>query len=311
MKPTKELLTMSLVMVFLFSLTWISVTSASPATYFYVDPSYIEGTPTGKFQVAINVADAPLSYAWEIQLSWDPERLELLSVEEGDFLHRWQENPFPPPDYLPAYQTKLAATPLNEANSEGEILAACTLVSSLPMSAWASGDGYLCKLTFLAQHSGAAFLSLHDTRLWDHIEADYPAATYYADVDGLVDATDFFFAGLEGWGLKVNGNAGLGKGHGLEAPVGEPNLLETYLSNTGTFAVNVQSFIEIRDSAGYWLATIPSSTVLLQPGESTILSATWTVPGAGVYYVTAYSFFGEVSPTIQSGFSRTLRITAV
>jgi len=302
---------MSLVMVFLFSLTLISVTSASPATYFYVDPSYIEGTPTGKFQVAINVADAPLSYAWEIQLSWDPERLELLSVEEGDFLHRWQENPFPPPDYLPAYQTKLAATPLNEANSEGEILAACTLVSSLPMSAWASGNGYLCKFTFLAQHSGAAFLNLHDTRLWDHIEADYPAATYYADVDGLVDATNFFFAGLEGWGLKVNGNAGLGKGHGLESTVGEPNLLETYLSNPGTFAVNVQSFIEIRDSAGYWLATIPSSTVLLQPGESIILSATWTVPGVGVYYVAAYSFFGEVSPTIQSGFSRTLRITAV
>jgi hypothetical protein len=179
------------------------------------------------------------------------------------------------------------------------------------MSQWASGNGYLVSLTFLAQHSGAAFLDLKDTRLWDHIETGYPAATYYPDVDGLVDATNFFLAGLDGWKLKVNGNAGLGKGHGLEAPVGQSNLLETYLTNTGTFAVYVRSFIEIRDSAGYWLATIPSSTVLLQPGESTTLSATWTAPGAGVYYVAAYSFFGEVGPTIQDGFSRTLRLTVV
>jgi len=298
-------------MVFLVSLTMIGVTSASPATYFYVDPSYVQGTPTGKFEVAINVADAPASYAWEIRLSWDPERLELLSVEEGDFLHRWVENPFPPPDYFPAYATSFAKTPLNEANVEGEILATCTLVGALPMSAWASGNGYLFKLTFLAQATGAAHLDLHDTRLWDHIEATYPAATYYPDVDGLVDATNFFFAGLTGWKLKINGKAGLGKGVGLEATVGEPNLLETYLYNPGTFAVYVQSFIEIRDSAGYWIATIPSSIVLLQPGESTIFGVTWTAQGAGVYYITAYSFFGELSPTIQDGFSRSMRLKAI
>ncbi len=306
MKPTKELLAMSLVMVFLVSLTIINATSASPATYFYVDPSYIEGTPTGKFEVAINVADAPPSYAWEIHLSWNPERLELLSVEEGDFLHRWIENPFPPPDYYPAYATTFAKTPLNEANAEGKILATCTLVSALPMSEWASGNGYLFKLTFLAEASGAAHLELYQTRLWDHIEAGNPAATYYPDVDGLVDATNFFFAGLIGWKLKVNGNAGVGK-----TTVGEPNLLETYLSNTGSFAVNVQAFIEIRDSAGYWLATIPLGTTLLQPGESTISSATWTAQEAGVYYTTAYSFFGEISPTIQSGFSKTYKLRAV
>lgn len=310
MKSIKQLLILPLVTIFLFSLPLIHVTSASPTT-FYVDPSYLQGTPTGKFEVAINIADAPPSYAWEVRLSWDTNRLALLSVEEGDFLHRWEYDEFDPTIKYPKYPTALAKTPISEANVEGEILVVCTLVGPLPMSVWASGNGYLFKLTFLAKASGAAFLDLHDTRLWDHMDAGYPAATYYSDVDGLVDATNFFFAGLSGWKLKVNGNAGLGKGHGLEATAGAPNLLETYVYNGGTFAANVQSFVEIRDSAGYWIATIPSSTVLLQPGESIVFSATWTAPGIGVYYISAYSYFGEVSPTILGDFSRTLRLTVV
>ena len=311
MKPTKELLILPLITIFLLNLSLIHVTSASPATYFYVAPSYLQGTPTGKFEVAINISEAPPSYAWEVRLSWDTERVALLSVEEGDFLHRWEYDEFDPTIKYPKYPTGFAKTHINEANVQGEVLVACTLVGPLPTSVWASGNGYLFKLTFLAKASGAAFLDLHDTRLWDHIEAGYPAATYYGDVDGLVDATNFFSAGLTGWKLKVNGNAGLGKGHGLEAAVGVPNMLESYVYNGGTFAVNAQTFFEIRDSAGYWLATIPSSTVLFQPGESIRFSATWTAPGTGVYYVTAYSYFGELSPTIQSGFSRTLRINVV
>ncbi len=311
MKPTKELLTMSLVTIFLASLTLINVTSASPATYFYVDPSYMQGTPTGKFEVAINVADAPPSYAWEIRLGWDPERLELLSVGEGDFLHRWVENPFPPPDYLKMYQTSFAYTPLSEANVEGEILVTCTLVGALPMGAWASGNGYLFKLTFLAQARGGATLNLFDTRLYDHLVAGYPAATYYPDVDGLVDTTNFFFAGLDGWKIKVNGKAGVSETGGLKTNVGDPNLLEASIKNSGSFDAYVQAFFEIRDSAGYWLATIPTSATLLPSGGSIKLSATWTASGIGMYYITAYSFYGELSPNIQDGFSRTVRLNAV
>lgn len=311
MKPTKELLTMPLVMVFLVSLTMINVTSASPATYFYVDPAYMQGTPTGKFQVAINVAEAPASYSWEIRLGWDPNRLELLSVSEGDFLHRWVANPFPPPDYLKQYTTSFAYTPLSEANAAGEILVTCTLVGALPVSAWASGNGFLFSLTFLAQARGGAILDLFDTRLWDHMDAGYPAATYYPDVDGLVDTSNFLFAGLDGWKLKVNGKAGVSVEGGLKTNVGEPNLFEANLKNSGTFDAYARVFFEIRDSAGYWIATIPTDTTLLSPGDSIILSATWTATGVGTYYITAYSFFGELSPTIQGSFSRTLRLRAV
>jgi len=311
MKPTKVLMMMSFVMVFLVSLTVVNVTSASPATYFYVDPPYTQGTPTGKFQVAINVADAPPSYAWEISLSWDPDRLQLLSIEEGDFLHRWEENPFPPPDYFKKYNTILAFTPLGEANAAGKILATCTLVGPLPMSVWASGNGYLFKLTFLAQARGGATLDLFNTRLYDHIEAGWPAATYYPDVDGLVDCSSFFFAGLDGWKLKVNGKAGVSQEGGLKTNVGEPNLFEANVKNSGSFDAYVQAFFEIRDSAGYWLATIPSGIELLPSGASTTLSVTWTANGVGSYYITAYSFYGELTPTIQDGFSRTVRLRAV
>jgi len=306
MKLTKKLLYTSIAVVFLVSMALVNVASASPDTHFWVNPPYIAGTPDGEFEVAINVADAPETFAWEVYLSWDPDRLELVGVEEGDFLHRWETNPFPPPDYFPKYATSIAYTPLDEANLEGEIIVTCTLIGSAP---WAPGDGLLMSLEFLVQAEGAAHLDLFNTRLWDHMEAGYPAPTYYPNEDGLVDATSFFYAGLAGWKLKVNGKAGVGLG--LKTTVGTENLLEAKFKNTGNFDAYVQAFFEIRDSAGYWIDTIPSSTVLLTAGGSTTLSATWTADGAGVYYITAYSFYGELAPTIPDGFSRTLRIRAV
>ncbi len=310
MKLTKTLLYTSLIMVFLVSMTMLNAVSASPETHFWVGPAYLSGTPEGKFESAINVADAPPSYSWEIYLSWDPDRLELVGVAEGDWLHRWEPNPFPPPPAFPKYTTTMAYTPLDEANVEGEIIITCTLVAALPQGAWASGDGTLVNLEFIVQATGAAHLDLFDTRLWDHVDdSGYPAPTYYPNEDGLVDATSFFYAGLAGWKLKINGKAGVGTG--LKTTVGTANLLEAMFENAGNFDAIVQAFFEIRDSAGYWIATIPSGTASLTAGGTTTLSATWTATSAGVYYVTAYSFYGELAPSIPNGFSRTLRIKAV
>jgi len=328
MKLTK-LLQASLIVLFLASVTMINVSLASPATHFYIDPSLIQGTPEGKIQIAIRVADAPPSFSWEIHLSWDSEHLQLpvykvwdpilgkwaliTNITEGDFLHRWEANPFPPPDYTPKYATKIAYTSPDQANLNGEIIVSGTLVGAYPQSEWASGDGWLFSIIFTVHAEGAAHLNLFDTRLWDHLAGDppYPAPTYYPNEDGLVDATSFFYAGLDGWKLKVNGKAGVGKGEGLATTVGTANVLEAFVSNPGTFAVYVQAFFEIRDSTGYWLATVPSSTVLLPSGGSTTFSATWTAKGAGVYYITAYSLYGPLTPNIQDSFSRTLRLKAV
>jgi len=138
----------------------------------------------------------------------------------------------------------------------------------------------------------------------------YPAATYYDSEDGLVDATNFFYAGLSNWKLKVNKAAG--EGLGLKSAVGKENLLEAWVDNTGNFDVDVQVFFEIRDSVGACVAIIPSSIASLPAGESIKLSGTWTATRTGYYYFTAYSFYSappDVSTvTIPDGFSQTIRL---
>ncbi len=196
---------------------------------------------------------------------------------------------------------------MDEANAEGEIIIGCSLIGEVP---WASGDGWLVSLVFLVEAEGSCVLDLSNTRLWDHMEGEYPAPTYYPNFDGLVEATSFYNAGLAEWKLKVNRAAGIGKGH--KSTVGEENLLEAHVTNTGNFDVDVQVFFEIMDAAGFSVATIPSSIVTLPSGGLAILSGTWTADSPGYYYITAYAFNSAppvvTTRTIADGFSRTLRL---
>ena len=317
----KNVLWMSVIVMLLVSVTMINIASASPDTYFSVDPSYIAGTPTGKFQVDIRVTDAPDSYAWYICLSWNPDRLELIpfglnpvtgfqvDIMEGDFLDRHYWDPWWE-EWIVPHVTSFIYVPLDEANAEGEITIGCSLVGDEP---WTSGDGWLCTLNFLAEAAGAAHLDLFDTRIVGYPLDDegYPTATYYDNEDGLVEATLFYHAGLAGWELKVNGKAGVSVGGGLKTTVGTENLLEARVANDGDFNINVQVFFEIRDSMGFLEAIIPSSIDPLPTGTSTTVSATWIAEDPDVYYITAYSFYGELAPTSQSGISKTLRLKAV
>jgi len=167
-------------------------------------------------------------------------------------------------------------------------------------------------LGFVVKALGSSVLDLFDTRLWDHIdpETGYPAPNYYPNEDGFVEATNFYNAGLAEWKLKVNKAAGIGKGH--KSTVGKENLLEAYVTNTGNFDVDVQAFFEIRDAAGYWIATIPSNNASMPAGGTTKLSGTWTAGNPDYYYITAYSFYSAPpfvpTPTILDGFSRTLSL---
>jgi len=164
----------------------VKVTLASPATYFFVDPLEVRDVQPGNtFSIRINVSEAPTSYAWEVYLNWDRTLLNVSSIEEGDFLHRWEANPFPPPDYLKKYPTSFAYTPLNEANATGQMLIDCALVGSLPTGEWASGNGWLATLNFTVKTAGSTLLNLFSARLWDHIVGDYPASTSYPNYDGF------------------------------------------------------------------------------------------------------------------------------
>jgi len=164
----------------------INVASASPSTYFLVDPPEVRDVlRSNTFSIRINVSDAPRTYAWEVYLNWDRTLLNVSSIEEGDFLHRWEQNPFPPPDFLPKYSTSFAPTPLNESNAKGEMLVDCTLVGALPETDWASGNGWLATLNFTVKSEGSTLLNLFGTRLWDHVEAGYPASTPYPNYDSF------------------------------------------------------------------------------------------------------------------------------
>ena len=310
----KNVLWTFIIVTLLVGVTMVNVASATPDTYFSVDPPLIQGTPEGKFEVNVTITGAPDTYAWSIYVSWDPDRLELVNVNEGDFLHRWKWIPVPPPgQWVPKYSTGFAYVPLDEANVEGEIIIGCTLTGDPATADWASGDGWLCTLEFLVQAEGAAHLNLFNTRLADHLDAEgYPAYTLYDNVDGLVDATSFYYAGLAGWELKVNGKSGTSVGGGLKTTVGTPNLLEAKVENIGSFSVYAQAFFEIRDFKHVPIGPpieADQGIVLMESGDLDIFSVEWTAEEeAGVYYITAYLFYGELTPDVPDGFSRTLRL---
>ncbi len=164
----------------------VNITSASPDTTIFVDPSEVRDIePPNTFSIRINVSEAPPTYAWQFHLNWDRTLLNVSSVQEGDFLHRWIENPFPPPDYVPAYSTSFGYTPLNEANTEGETLVTCTLLAPLPTGEWAIGSGWLATLNFTVKSTGSTLLNLWGTSLWDHVVGEDIVPTAYPNNDSF------------------------------------------------------------------------------------------------------------------------------
>ncbi len=288
-----------LVAFLLVSINKVDVAAASETTQFFVDPLEVTDVmPPNEFLITINVTEAPESFSWEISLSWDPDLLELASVEEGDFLHRWMWDEWEE-EWVPAYPTALVYTPLDEANLNGEIKVGCSLIGNVP---WASGDGWLCTFDFTVETGGLCFLDLFNTKLFDHFWQGSPAPTNYPNVDSFTNVE----ACLVDWKLKVNHAAGIGIGH--KSDVGEPNLLEARANNTGAYDVYVQAMFEILDSAGDLVTIVPSGIVRLAPGEATVVDGYWTADESGIYYITAYLFYGAMYKMIPDGFSRTLSL---
>ncbi len=165
----------------------VNVTSAPQGTNIFVDPDEVTDVlPSSTFLVRINISDAPATYTWQFRLSWDRTLLNVSKVEEGDFLHRWQDNPFPPPDQLPLYETSLTYTPFSQANTNGEILVSSTLLATLPLGDWATGNGWLATLNFTVKSTGSTLLDLFNTTLHDHIDdSGHPASSPYPNSDGF------------------------------------------------------------------------------------------------------------------------------
>ncbi len=182
MRLIRKLLGLSILIILAVDISMVSmipavnVALADPATYIYVDPALVTGTPPGSAlpKIFVNVTDAPSTYSWEIRLEWDSNLLNLSRVTETEFLKR------------DMYTTSFQYTPLDEANLNGEIVVSCSLQGDVP---WASGNGGLCWFGFKVKAAsyGSTLLNLEETRLADHTEGDppYPAYTYYPNNDGF------------------------------------------------------------------------------------------------------------------------------
>jgi len=179
----KTLFSIILIMFLLASTNKVDITSASPATYLYVGPSVVKGvTPTNSFNINISVTAAPQIYAWEIFFEWDPALLNVSSIKEGDFLHRWDIDPFTG-EKTPKYTTTFLFSPsFSVANLQGSIKVVCSLLGDVP---WSSGDGWLLTFGFTVKAYGSSVLKLFKTSLYDHFEAGSPAPTYYSNNDGF------------------------------------------------------------------------------------------------------------------------------
>jgi len=190
MKLVKKYSSSLLVMVLFISMSMtaiismINVTFASPATNIYVNPSVVSGVmPPNTFKINISVTDAPASYAWDLFIEWDPALLNVSSIREGDFLHRWVWDPWEE-KWVPQYITTLLYSPVafDEANRQGRMSVVCSLLGDVP---WASGNGWLLELSFKVLAQGSSLLNLFDTRLYDHSEGGAPAPTFYPNNDGF------------------------------------------------------------------------------------------------------------------------------
>jgi len=142
-------------------------------TYFWIDPERnIYGDPGGAFSIAINIANAPTTYAWGLKLSYNTTVLNVTGASEGDWLSG-------------AGSTSFFSTPPAAANAQGYIAIEDTLIGP---SAGANGNGWLCNVTFQILAVGRSALSLDDTFLLDLnlVKTDYP------NNDGYFCANDAF-----------------------------------------------------------------------------------------------------------------------
>jgi hypothetical protein len=131
-------------------------------TYFWINPERnIYGDVTDTFDIEINIANAPATFAWGLKLSWNTSVLNVTGASEGTFLSQGM------------YPTSFFSTPPGVANGVGSMAIECTAITPNPGN---SGNGWLCNVTFLVVGSGRSALSLDDTFLVDLslVSTDYP-----------------------------------------------------------------------------------------------------------------------------------------
>jgi len=152
--PTLLLLVLSTVMVPAGTASPIlAIAHASSTTTIYLDPPTVNGTAIGvnnTVTVNIRIRDAPNIQGWQAGMIFNPDLLECMGFEEGEFLKRFQG---PQGTYF-----------VNGTidNAAGVITAyACTLLGEY----YASGNGQLANATFKVKAPGVSDLHLREVKV--------------------------------------------------------------------------------------------------------------------------------------------------
>ena len=130
--------------------SWVNI-AQSATTAVSVVPQLIRANLGQSFSIDVTVSDVVDLYAWEIELSWEPSLLGVISVVEGTFLKLGGDTFF-------IY---------NVNDTQGHILIDCTLIGQI---VGVNGNGVLATVTFLVLSVGETPLDLHDEVLLDHNE---------------------------------------------------------------------------------------------------------------------------------------------
>jgi len=123
-----------IVAAFLVTMTSVNL-SYAPGAVISMNPQTVVANPGDTFTISIDIESVVDCYAWEVEIAWEPELLELVSVTEGPFL-------------AGAGPTFFAST---VDQLFGTAMFGSTLFGPIP---GASGGGQLAYLEFLVQEAG-------------------------------------------------------------------------------------------------------------------------------------------------------------
>ncbi|MEM2912700.1 MAG: cohesin domain-containing protein [Candidatus Bathyarchaeia archaeon] len=140
-----------LLCIMFFGVDSLTELFASPAATIYVHPAESD-VPVGQtFNIEVKISEGLDIYGWEFKLKWNPYLLDVVKVDEGDFLKKGGDTFF--------------ASKTN--NTAGSILVYCTLLGNV---SGVNGNGTLATVQFKAEGQGESKLSIYETTLINALE---------------------------------------------------------------------------------------------------------------------------------------------
>jgi hypothetical protein len=230
------------------------------------------------FTVDINIQDVVDLYSYEVKLGYNPDILEIVSIEEGPFIIEQTTSPYDPPTVW--------STIINEY--DGWCYAACVTLGKYP---GITGSGTLFNVTFNVIDPGECDLDLYNSLLLDSTAASISH-----------DVTDGYFSCLDRANL-LRRSAWPEHHHFVVSKDEDFNgthanqTLNAKAKNLSPIEMLIKVTFDImRDDT--LLTSVSSSPTLVAPDTIVDLTANFLVEpaDAGKYYVSArayYSFSGD------------------